>query len=177
VQPVHESPGVARAIVVLGNGQADVDGTYCLTPSCHGCLELAARLADALQPRVVVFSGWSPVGGESEGAQMRTAWPGRRDVELVAEHTATITAENMSRSLPLLLERGIGEATIVASAHHMLRVRFFFSVYGRFGIRTRYAAARSPRSLHALAWEAAALPLMRGQRRRALAELAVDGLL
>ena len=48
------------------------------------------------------------------------------------------TAENASRSLPLLL--ALGEArhvTVVSSAWHV-RVPWFFAPYRRFGLRVRY---------------------------------------
>ena len=167
-----QAPGAAsQAIVVLGSGRADAAGGYVLSEGCHSCLALAARLAEQSAPRCVVFSGWSPRGGPSEAEQMLAAWPGRRDVELVAEPTATITAENMSRSLPLLRARGVEEALVVCDPLHLLRVRYFFASYRRYGIRVRYALTPLRPSLRALAWEAGAIPLMRRQRRRALAEL------
>ena len=118
-------------------------------------------------------SGADDAGGKLGGAVPLEpdAWPGRRDVELVAEPTATITAENMSRSLPLLRARGVEEALVVCDPLHLLRVRYFFASYRRYGIRVRYALTPLRPSLRALAWEAGAIPLMRRQRRRALAEL------
>ena len=88
------------------------------------------------------------------------------------ESSARITAENMARSLPLLIDRGIDEATLVCGALHLPRVRYFFgTVYPRYGIRCRYRAVRDTPTPRALAWEAAAFPLMRRQRRAALTEL------
>jgi hypothetical protein len=120
----------------------------------------------------VIFSGWSPLGGPTEAEQMREAWSGRTDVDLVVEPTATITAENMSRSLPHLLERGVQEVTIVCGRLHLLRVRYHFGVYPRLGMRCSYAvAARQLPTPSVLAWEATALLVMRRQRRAALAEI------
>lgn len=165
--------GSRFAIVVPGQGMLARDGGYRLTDTCRRLLDLAAGLAERRVPRVVVLSGWSPYGGESEAALMLAAWPGRRDVELVVEDSATTTVENMARSLPLLLERGIGEATVVCSAAHRLRCRYFFGgVYPRFGVRCVLASPPGRPAAGALAWEAAALALMRRQRRDALAELA-----
>ena len=76
---------------------------------------------------------------------MLEAWPGRRDVELVAEETATVTAENVSRTLPLLLERGIRDVTVVCVPLHVPRARYLFGgVYGRFGLDCQVRSAASP---------------------------------
>ena len=94
-------------IVVPGSGRLAADGSYRIGPRALACVRAAARLAEARRPRVVVFTGWSPVGGATEAEQMLEAWDGPDDVELVLEPSATITAENMSRSLPHFLERGV----------------------------------------------------------------------
>lgn len=103
---------------------------------------------------------------------MLEAWPGRRDVDLVAESTATVTAENASRSLPLLLARGVREATVVCTPLHLARVRYLFpAVYARYGVRCRISVAWATPTPSALAWELGALALLPGQRRAALDEL------
>jgi len=103
---------------------------------------------------------------------MLAAWEGRRDVELLAEETAVNTSQNMARVLPLLLARGVEEATIVCAPAHRLRCHYFFgAVYPRFGVRCTYHSPRLRTSAGALAWEAAALTLIRRQRRNAVAEL------
>lgn len=143
-----------------------------LSARCLRLLDLAAELAERQEARVVVFSGWSPGCGPSEAEQMLEAWPGRRDVELAVEPTARMTAENASRSLPLLLRRGVREATVVCAPLHLARVRYFFGgVYPRFGVRCEVRPAWSLPAPSALAWELAALPVMRRQLRAALAEL------
>jgi uncharacterized SAM-binding protein YcdF (DUF218 family) len=161
-----------HAIVVPGHGRFERDGSYHLSTRCLAALRLAARLAEQQQPRVVVFSGWSPAGGPTEAEQMLEGWEGRRDVELVIEPTARITAENMCRTLPILLERGIREATLVCGRLHLPRVRYFFGgVYPRYGIRCSYRVVPHGGLRQAVAWEAAALPLARRQRRAAVDEL------
>jgi hypothetical protein len=103
---------------------------------------------------------------------MRAAWDGRDDVELLVEPTATITAENMSRTLPLLVERGVREVTVVCGDLHLPRVRFYFGgVYPSHGIRCTYVRTRQFPTPPALTRELVAVALMRGHRRRALAEL------
>ena len=163
---------VRWAIVVPGQGNFDPEGTYTLSSGCNRVLALAAELAERRRPSVVVLSGWAPYGGESEAAQMLAAWEGRRDVELLAEETAVNTSQNMARVLPLLLARGVEEATIVCAPAHRLRCHYFFgAVYPRFGVRCTYHSPRLRTSAGALAWEAAALTLIRRQRRNAVAEL------
>jgi hypothetical protein len=163
---------VRWAIVVPGQGNFDPEGTYTLSRGCNRVLALAAELAERRRPSVVVLSGWAPYGGESEAAQMLAGWEGRRDVELLAEETAVNTSQNMARVLPLLLARGVEEATIVCAPAHRLRCHYFFgAVYPRFGVRCTYHSPRLRTSAGALAWEAAALTLIRRQRRNAVAEL------
>jgi|SRR5215207_8248214 len=134
---------------------------------CRRLLAEAARVAAERRPDVVLLTGGR--GGEAD--QMRAAWPGRTDVDLVVEPTATITAENASRSLPLLLARGVTEATVVCAPLHLPRVRYLFgSVYGRAGIHTRFRTARAVPTPSALAWELGAALVARRQRRAAEAE-------
>src|SRR2546421_2409733 len=109
---------MATAIVVPGNGSLGQDGVYRISGRCRTLVAAAERAAAELSPRVVVFSGWSPDGGPSEAEQMRDAWRGP-DVELVVEPTARITAENVSRTLPLLLERQIDRAVVVCAPVHV----------------------------------------------------------
>lgn len=160
------------ALVVPGQGDLLEDGAYRLTERCGRLLAAGAELAEQRRPRVVVFTGWSPYGGESEAAQMLAAWPGRTDVELLVEESAATTAENAARTLPLLLERGVGEATVLSTPLHRLRVAYFFrGIYGLFGITCRFRSPACGFSGSALAWEALALSVARRQRRAVLAEI------
>jgi uncharacterized SAM-binding protein YcdF (DUF218 family) len=162
---------MVTAIVVPGNGSLARDGVYRISGRCRRVVAAAEAIADEVAPRVVVFSGWSPAGGEPEAEQMRAAWRGR-EVELLAEPTARTTAENAARTLPLLLERGIARAIVVCAPLHVPRVRFFFrGLYGPRGIDTEFRAARVAPSPYALAWEVGALAVRRPQLRAAEAEL------
>jgi DUF218 domain len=168
-------PGVEPVwgIVIPGSGRLGADGGYRIGARAHACVRTGARLAELRRPRVVVLSGWSPVGGRSEAEQMLDVWDGPDGVELVVEPTASITAENMCRSLPHLLSRGVDEVTVVCGTMHLPRVRYHFGgVYPRHGIRCSYAVARQAPTPAALMWEAAALLVMRRQRRAAQAEIA-----
>ena len=94
------------------------------------------------------------------------------DVELLVETTATTTAQNASRSLPLLLERGVTEATVVCAAAHARRVRYFFGrLYAAAGLRAQVSAVPLPPTPGAVAWELGAVTVRRRQLHAALAEL------
>jgi uncharacterized SAM-binding protein YcdF (DUF218 family) len=160
------------AIVVPGSGSVAPDGVYRIGHACLALVREAERLADALAAETVVFSGWAPRGGTPEAEQMRAAWRGA-DVELVVEPTAAVTAHNASRTLPLLLERGITRAVVVCTRLHSLRARYFFSrLYGPAGIDTSFRIAPIAASPSALIRELFALPLCMPQLRAARAEVA-----
>jgi len=155
------------AIVVPGASGRARGGNWVLSSSCLACVAAAERIAVERAAVAVVFTGYGPGGGPSEAEQMRDAWRGPGDVELVLEPHARNTAENAARTLPLLQERGIEDAIVVCSWVHQGRVRFFFSrLYRDAGIRTSFVTVRTPLSPRALAWELAALPLAWSQRRR-----------
>ncbi len=164
--------GTDVAIVVPGNGAAGLTGRYRISARCLRLVREAELLADSLPAATVVFSGWSPVRGPSEAEQMRAAWRGP-DVELVVEPTATVTAQNAARTLPLLVERGIRKAVVVCAPLHLFRTRYFFSrLFEPYGIETEFRVVRVMRTPSALAWELAALPVCRAQLRAARNELA-----
>jgi uncharacterized SAM-binding protein YcdF (DUF218 family) len=121
---------------------------------------------------VVVFSGWSSTGGQSEAEQMRDAWRGP-DVELVVEPTARNTAENASRTLPLLRERRIERVVVVCAPTHLVRTRLLFRrLYRGAGVQVSFRAVAVAPSLRSLMWELAAFPFLPAQLRAARAELA-----
>lgn len=151
-----------EAIVVPGHSRRGR-----VSRRCRRLVDTAAVLADRHEPALVVFTGGR--GGEAE--QMRAAWRGRTDVELLIEPTAATTAQNASRTLPLLRERGVTEATVVCAPLHLPRVRYLFGgVYRLAGIRCRVRVARALPTPTALAWELAAALVARRQRRGAIAE-------
>ena len=159
------------AIVVPGNGRRRLARNARISAACLALVREAERLADTMPIDVVVFTGGSRGNGLSEAEQMRAAWRGP-DVELVVESTASVTAENAARTLPLLLERAIERALVVCAPLHVYRANFFFSrLYRPHGIETFFQRAPVKRRPGALAWELAAAPLCRRQLRAAEAEL------
>ena len=162
------------AIVVPGSGSFSKDGVYRIGAACLALVREAEHLAATLPAQTVVFSGWAPSGGTPEAEQMLAAWRGA-DVELVVEPTAVVTAQNASRTLPLLLEREITRAVVVCARLHSLRARYFFSrLYGPAGIDTSFRIAPVALSPSALVWELVALPLCMPQLRAARTEVAGD---
>jgi uncharacterized SAM-binding protein YcdF (DUF218 family) len=153
-------------------------GTAIVVPGHHGPERLedlvreAERIAESTPVDAVVFTGWARRGGMSEAEQMHAAWSGP-EVELVVEPTASVTAENATRTVPLLLERGIDRAIIVCAPLHLYRTRYFFTrLYGAYRIETEFRVARTRRTVGALLWELAAATGCRRQLRIARAELA-----
>ncbi len=138
---------------------------------CLSLVREAERIVATTHVDAVVFSGGSVRGGEPEAAQMRDVWRGP-GVELVVELTASVTAENAVRTLPLLVERGIERALVVCAPLHLYRARFFFSrLYGAAGIATEFRTVAVRRTLRALAWELGAAPAVPSQLRAARLEL------
>ena len=132
----------------------------------------AERAAADRPVDLVVFTGWARSGGITEAEHMRSEWHGP-DVELVVEPTASVTAENASRTLPVLIEHGIRHAIVVCAPLHLYRARFFFTrLYGAYGVETEFRVAHMPLSAGAVLWEAAAATACRRQLRSAKRELA-----
>jgi uncharacterized SAM-binding protein YcdF (DUF218 family) len=143
-----------------------------ISATCRRLVAEAERLAEQLGPELVVFSGWSPAGGVPEAEQMRRLWRGP-ELDLLVETTAATTAQNAARTLPLLLERGIGRALVVCAPLHRHRVRLFFGrLYEARGIETSIHVARIRPTPLALAWELGAMTVRSRQLRAAEEELA-----
>ena len=160
------------AIVVLGHRTLGSDGVHRISPRCVRLVREAEGLVSAGVADVVVFSGWSSTGGPSEAEQMRDAWRGP-DAELVVEPTARHTAQNAARTLPLLLQRGVGRVVVVCAPSHLLRTRVLFGrLYRSSGIDVAFRAPRLAPSIRAIVWELVALPFLPLQLRAARADFA-----
>jgi uncharacterized SAM-binding protein YcdF (DUF218 family) len=164
--------GNRTAIVVPGHGRLDLDGEHRISERCLRLVREAEQLVTGTGADVVVFSGWSSSGGPSEAQQMRDAWRGPA-AELVVEPTATSTAENAARTLPLLLEREVGAAVVVCAPPHLFRTRVLFGLlYHGSAIALSYRAPRLAPTVRAIAWEILALPFVPVQLLLARAEIA-----
>ena len=167
-----EVAGNRTAIVIPGHGWPDRAGVHRISDRCLRLVREAEQLVSREGADVVVFSGWSPTGGPSEAEQMRDAWRGPA-VELVVEPTATSTAENAARTLPLLLEHGIVRVVVVCAPPHLLRTRLLFRrLYRGSGVEVGFRVARLAPTVRAVAWELLALPFLPVQLHVARAELA-----
>jgi uncharacterized SAM-binding protein YcdF (DUF218 family) len=156
---------------VPGHGLVGDDGIHRISSRCLDLVTEAERLTVRLEPELVLFTGWSSTGGPSEAEQMKLAWAGP-GVDLVAEPTARTTAENASRSLALLLERGIGAAVVVCTPLHLARARVFFGrLYRANSLDVSFRVARVRPSVRAAMWELSALPLVPFQLRAAHADV------
>ena len=159
------------ALVVLGSSHHDGGGAYRIGRACRRVVARATQLAEQLDPRIVVFSGWAPNGGASEAEQMQALWRGP-EVELVLEPTASTTAENAARTLPLLLEHEIERAIVVCAPLHVYRARWFFRrLYAAQGFGTSFEAPRVVPTPSAFIWELGALTVRSRQLRAAEEEL------
>jgi len=102
---------------------------------------------------------------------MRALWRGP-EVELEVEPTASTTAENAARTLPLLRERGLLEAVVVCTPLHLYRARWFFRrLYTARGIQTTFTTPPTLPTLSAFVWELGALTVRARQLRAAEQEL------
>ena len=160
-----------QSLVVLGSSRRDRDGAYRITRGCRRVVARAVQLAEGFEPQVVVFSGWAPNGGSSEAEQMLELWDGP-EVELVLEPTASTTAENAARTLPLLLDRQIEHAVVICTPPHVFRARWLFRrLYGDHEIRTSFEAPRLVPTPSSVIWELGALTVRSRQLRAAQEEL------
>ena len=88
------------------------------------------------------------------------------------EPTASTTAENAARTLPLLADRNIRHAVIVCAPLHLYRARWFFRrLYSARGIQTSFTTPTALPLPSALAWELGAMTVRSRQLRAAEQEL------
>jgi uncharacterized SAM-binding protein YcdF (DUF218 family) len=151
----------AQALVVLGSS---------LTGTQRRLVAAAERVARDRPVEIVVFTGAPNGSGLSEAEQMHRLWHGSAAVEVVREETASTTAENAARTLPILLERGIGDAVVLCSPLHVPRARWIFRrIYGEQGIAVTFELARVLPTPGALLWELGAFTVAARQVRAARA--------
>ena len=159
-----------RALIVLGHREQSTGPEHRISDESRARLQRAARECRRDPPRAVVLTGYTRTGGLSEAEQMEEEWsfPG---VPALLEDAGRDTAENASRSLPIV--RAIGEirrVTVVTSAWHV-RAPYFFAPYRVFGMRLSFRF--TPRgSWPRMLWhELRNLPRARRERRRAMATM------
>ncbi len=132
-------PGYAsdRVLVVLGHRDPGRSAEHTISAESRARLRRGLRLARRRPVRAVVLTGYTSTGGLSEAEQMKAAWD-EHVAPALLEVAGRDTAENASRTLPILL--ALGEAahvTVVSSPWH-LRVPWFFAPYREFGFDVSY---------------------------------------
>ena len=168
-------PGLGRSsdrvVIVLGHREAGISAPDALSAESRFRLEAARRTCEAEPPRAAVLTGYSASAtGLSEAEEMQIGWGGPA-IPLLLENGGRNTAENASRSLPIIRAiGGIARVTVVTSAWH-IRAPYFFAPYRLFGLRLSFRLARGGARPAVLAEEIAGLLRMRDQRRRALAAM------
>ena len=126
------------------------------------------RLCEQTPIRAVLLTGYTHTGGLSEAEQMQRSWA-LADVPTLLEIAGRSTAENASRSLPIVLALGVvARVSVVTSIWHV-RAPYFFAPYRGFGLDVRLRPARPLRGFaHLLAEEVGGLAGMAAQRRAAM---------
>jgi len=167
----RRAAGSDRALVVLGHREPDGGSEHLASEASFARLHHAAHIAHREPVRLAVMTGWTTTGGLSEAEQMLTAW-NEPDTPALLEVAGRNTAENASRTLPLLLATGvIRRVTVVTSLWHV-RAPCFFAAYRRYGFAVDADPARNHGPwLRMLAHELHELPAMVRERRAAFAEV------
>jgi glucosamine-6-phosphate deaminase len=156
-------------VVVLGHREPGISEEHRISRESLERLQRAERIVHRRPARAVVLTGYTTTDGLSEAEQMAAAW-GAGDVPLLLEVAGRNTAENASRTWPLLQAiGGVRSVTVVTSFWH-LRTRFFFDPYERRGLHVVHRREwRGGGWARLLADEARKAPLARGERRAAWA--------
>jgi glucosamine-6-phosphate deaminase len=159
-----------RAIIVLGHREADVSPEHRISDESRARLRRAERECRRDPPRVVILTGYARTGGLSEAEQMETEWA-LPDVPALLEDAGRNTAENASRSLPIVRATGdIRRVTVVTSSWHV-RAPYFFAPYRLFGLRLSFRSTPHGSWPRMLWHELRNLPALRRERRVAMAEM------
>ena len=126
-----------RVLVVLGHRDPGISAEHTISAESRARLRRGLRLAHRRPVRAVVLTGYTSTGGLSEAEQMKSAWD-EHVAPALLEVAGRDTAENASRTLPILLALGeASQVTVVSSPWH-LRVPWFFAPYGKFGFDVSY---------------------------------------
>jgi glucosamine-6-phosphate deaminase len=168
--PPHR--GGHHVCVVLGHREPSISVEHRISHESLGRLHRAEWVAHRRPTLAAVLTGYTSTGGLSEAEQMRAAWS-VSDVPPLLEVAGRDTAENASRSLPLVLALGDARrVTVVTSAWH-IRAPYHFRAWRDYGLDVDYAFDWRGDWRRMLAHELRSLRTMRAERRRALAEMAL----
>lgn len=160
-----------RVLVVLGHREPGVSAEHRISDESRARLRRAVRECRRDPPRAVILTGYTHLpSGPSEAEQMKVQWT-LPDVPTVLEDAGRNTAENATRSLPLIRAMGdVRRVTVVTSSWHV-RARYFFAPYRVLALRLSFAWEVHGPWLGPLWQELGGTRSMRRQRRRAMAAL------
>lgn len=123
-----------RAVVVLGAGRRQRNGSFSLTTRGLRRLQLAARLAHEHGLPLVVSGGLKnamaneePSEADLMAEQVRRAWP---QLTVLQENQSRNTWENAVKTSELLADRGIDEVILVSDRAHLPRALLCFQSQG-----------------------------------------------
>jgi glucosamine-6-phosphate deaminase len=157
-----------RVLVVLGHREPGISREHRASPESFGRLRAAAEIAAAEPVRAAVITGYTSTSGLSEAEQMASEWPG--DAPLLLEVAGRDTAENATRSLPLILALGgVRRVTVVTSAWHFRAVPYF-KPFRDHGLRVDFQAdwTRGASGFGRMLWNELRLTPRVGRTRRAV---------
>ena len=160
-----------RAVVVLGHRRPGVSAEQRISDESRARLIRAERECRHAPPRTMVFTGYTrTMRGVSEAEQMKAEWT-MGAIPTLLEDAGRDTAENASRSLPIIRAVGdIARVTVVTSAWH-LRAPYFFAPYRLFGLHVSFRFTPHGNWPRMLWHELGEAPAMRRERRQAMSEM------
>ncbi len=168
--PPH--PDGHHVCVVLGHREPSISAEHRISRESLGRVHRAEWVARRRPTLAAVLTGYTSTGGLSEAEQMRAAWR-VVGVPPLLEVAGRDTAENASRSLPLVLALGDARrVTVVTSAWHV-RAPYHFRAWRDYGIEVSFAFDWRGDWRRMLANEMRGMRTMRSERRRALAAMAL----
>ena len=162
-----------RVLVVLGHHEPGVSPEHRISSHSRSRLFRAEEACLDRPVRAAILTGWAGGGAVSEAEQLAREWT-VPDVPALLEVAGRNTAENASRSLPLILAiGGIRRVSVVTSLWHV-RAPLFFAPYREHGLDVDLMRARPLRHWrHLLATELRGLSSVRRQRAAAMADVSV----
>ena len=135
---LRDLPLSDHVVIVLGHRDLGVSAEHRISIESLQRVQRAERLLRRDPARAVIFTGFTATGGLSEAEQMARHWNAAETPSLL-EVAGRETAENASRSYPLLVAMGgVRRVTVVTSAWHV-RAAYFFRPLADRGLRVRLA--------------------------------------
>jgi glucosamine-6-phosphate deaminase len=160
-----------RAVIVLGHREPAVSAEHRISDETRARLRRAERACRADAPRAVILTGYTRTPrGLAEAEQMKAEWK-LPDVPALLEEAGRNTAENATRSLPLIRAMGdVRRVTVVTSAWH-IRAPYFFAPYRTLGLHLSFSWAVHGPWPRMLWQELRGTRSMRAQRRLAMTQM------